>query len=344
VVSASRVSESLMKSPVTVEKLDMMSVRETPTLNAYDALSTMKGVDLQTSSLTFRVLNSRAFNNPTNTRMVQRIDGIDMQAPGLNFPVGALTGATDLDVESVELLAGAASALYGPNAFNGLINIYTRDPFKYTGLSASARLGMNHLDGKDTDPSPLYDVAVRYADTVGSRFAYKINLGYMQGTDWHASNAFNIADYTGLQNDPGLGVYPVGMGNPGYDAINRYGDEVAQVIDVPYSLFNPDSSEQFLIARTGYEEADVADYDVYSFRGDASLHYKVNDDLELIANSRFAMGTTMYQSGTRLAISDFRYHVHKLEARSDRFFLRGYASFEICRRHLRHVFQLCLFE
>ena len=51
---------------------------------------------------------------------MQLLDGVDGQAPGLNFPIGNILGASELDVESVELIPGA-SALYGPNAMNGIL-------------------------------------------------------------------------------------------------------------------------------------------------------------------------------------------------------------------------------
>ncbi len=128
VISASRVEERIVESPVTIEKLDQIAIRENPSLNVYDAIITLKGVEQFGTSLLLKTINTRGFNSTTNLRFVQRVDGVDMQAPGLNFPVGVLNGPSDLDVENMELIPGAASALYGPNAFNGLMNIQTKDP------------------------------------------------------------------------------------------------------------------------------------------------------------------------------------------------------------------------
>ena len=119
VVSASRVEESVMKSPVSVEKMDIRAIQSAPAATFYDALLNMKGVDMSTQSLMFRSVNVRGFSANGNTRVVQLVDGMDNQAPGLNFSVGNIAGISELDVESVELLPGAASALYGPNAING---------------------------------------------------------------------------------------------------------------------------------------------------------------------------------------------------------------------------------
>ena len=49
------------------------------------------------------------------------VDGMDNQAPGLNFSVGAIIGLSELDVDNLELLSGASSALYGPGGMNGTL-------------------------------------------------------------------------------------------------------------------------------------------------------------------------------------------------------------------------------
>jgi outer membrane receptor protein involved in Fe transport len=82
---------------------------------------------------------------------------MDNQAPGLNFAVGSIVGLSELDVESMELLQGASSALYGPGGMNGTLLINSKDPFKYQGLSFQMKNGVMHTDGKYRDPSPYYN-------------------------------------------------------------------------------------------------------------------------------------------------------------------------------------------
>ena len=88
VVSASRVEESSLKSPVSIERMDILDIQNAPTADFYGAIQNMNGVDFSTQSLTFKSVNARGFGANGNTRFVQLIDGIDNQAPGLNFPVG----------------------------------------------------------------------------------------------------------------------------------------------------------------------------------------------------------------------------------------------------------------
>ncbi|RZK96524.1 MAG: energy transducer TonB, partial [Hymenobacter sp.] len=168
VVSASRVEESRLKSPVAIEKLDIRAIKETPAPSFYDALESVKGVQMLTSSLTFKVPNTRGFNVPNNFRFMQLVDGVDMQAATLGVPLGNAIGPTELDIASVEITPGAASALYGMNAINGLANLSTKSAFTYQGLSVYQKVGVNHVDGRDRDPSALTETAIRWAQTLGA--------------------------------------------------------------------------------------------------------------------------------------------------------------------------------
>jgi len=151
VVSASRVEESILRSPVTIEKMDILAIKETASTSFYDAIANLKGVDYSAQGLIHKTINTRGFAANGNTRFVQLIDGIDNQAPGLNFPVGNIVGISDMDLESAELIPGAASALYGPNALNGILLLNSKSPFEYQGLSASTKTGVNHIDEEDDD-------------------------------------------------------------------------------------------------------------------------------------------------------------------------------------------------
>ena len=308
VISASRVEERILKSPVTIEKIDALAVRNTPNLSFYDGLVNMKSLDVVTSSLTYKQINSRGFNDTGNTRFLQLVDGVDNQSAGLGFAVGNLFGAGDLDVESVELIPGAASALYGPVAFNGLLSVQTKNPFQHQGLSVQTKLGMNHF-GDEGGAKPVYDVSARWAKVFGKRFALKLTGNYLQGTDWYAN------DYTDI--DPGTPEAQRGANNPARNALNIYGDEVTRTID-----------SVGRISRTGYEEKDVAQYDVYGGKMSAALHYKVTDGLTAIVQINYGQGTTMYTGSSRYALNNFKLIQNRVELRAKNWFVRAYSTGE----------------
>lgn len=134
VVSASRTPERILESPVTIERVGIKEIKRTASPTFYDGLENLKEVQMNTSSLTFKSINTRGFATVANTRFMQLVDGMDNSSPLLNFVLGNMIGVSDIDVQSVELLPGASSALYGANAFNGIMFMNSKSPFTYPGF------------------------------------------------------------------------------------------------------------------------------------------------------------------------------------------------------------------
>ncbi|MBL7767941.1 MAG: TonB-dependent receptor [Flavipsychrobacter sp.] len=309
VTAASRVQENILSSPVTIEKMSQRTIRENPSLGFYDGLQHIKGMEVVTSSLTYKQVNTRGFNSTGNSRFLQLIDGVDNQTPGLNFAVGNQFGASDLDIENVEIIPGSASALYGPMAFNGALLMHTKDPFKYQGLSIQAKTGINHIGEDVVGVHGLYDVAARYAKAFNNKFAFKINVSYMSGLDWYATNYSDVSAST----PPGQR----GPNNPGRDALNIYGDEVSRTIE-----------GIGLVSRTGYEEKDLMNYDVYSLKLNGALHYRINNNLEAIYQYNVGRGTASYTGSSRFDLNNFVLQTHRIELKGSQFYVRGYVVSE----------------
>lgn len=309
VSSATRVNQSILQSPVSIEKMSQMVIKENPSFTFYDGLASIKGIEAVTSSITYKQINTRGFNSTGNSRFLQLVDGVDNQTPGLNFAVGNLFGASDLDIESAEIIPGAASALYGPVAFNGLLNLKTKDPFKYQGLAVQVKTGINHIGESFADPKGLYDFALRYAKAFNNRFAFKFNASYLKGTDWYANN------YTDI--NPATPVAQRGTNNPGRDALNIYGDEVSRTL--------PGIG---LVSRTGYEEKDLMNYGVYSLKLNGALHYRISNGLEAIYQYNYGRGTASYTGSSRFDLNNFVLQTHRAELKGTNFFVRSYVVAE----------------
>ncbi|MBX2953993.1 MAG: carboxypeptidase-like regulatory domain-containing protein [Leadbetterella sp.] len=331
VVSASRVAESEMKSPVTVEKIDLRTIRETTASNFYDAMGNMKGINLTTQGLLFKSVNMRGFSGTGNPRVVQMIDGMDNMSPALNFAVDNIVGMPELDVESVEVLPGAASALYGPNAINGLILMNSKSPFLYQGASANVRTGIMHEGGRTKATTPFYDASIRYAKAFNDKVAFKVNLSYLTADDWQARNFTNL-NVGGVENGTrGAGV------DLDYNGLNVYGDEVRQnlqevaakmvtagVLTQAQANFVPNVA----VSRTGFRESDMIDSETHSFKTNLALHYRPTEKMELIGQYNLGLGSTLYTGTGRYALKDFSISQAKLELRGDNFNLRAYTTME----------------
>ncbi|MEI8110823.1 MAG: TonB-dependent receptor [Chitinophagia bacterium] len=225
VVAASRVPERILESPVSIERIGTTAIRNTPAANYYDMLTNLKGVDVVAASLTFRSVGTRGFNSSGNIRLNQLIDGMDNQAPGLNFSVGSVIGLTELDVESMELLQGASSALYGSGGMNGTVLLNSKNPFKYQGFSFQIKQGVNHVDGYQRPRSPYFDWSFRWAKKVSEKFAFKFSGQFIQAQDWLANQTNNYSRAASSSYPNGRTISGYRLNDPNYDGVNVYGDE-----------------------------------------------------------------------------------------------------------------------
>ncbi len=320
VISASRTPERIFESPVTVERFGLKEIKNTPSIDFYDGLESLKGVDINTNSLTFKSVNTRGFATFANTRFMQLVDGMDNSTPALNFPIGNLVGMVETDVQSVELLPGAASALYGANAFNGILFMRSKSPFDHQGISASIKRGItSQIAAGDNEYT---DIGLRFAHKFSDHFAAKINFGYLKGTDWAATNEEDRFN-RGLTR-----------ADLDYDGINVYGDEVAANIkEVAQTLESlgilPSGANALVpsvdVSRTGYDERDLTEYNAESIKADWGLYFRPwGDDFEIQYVGKIGTGTTIYQGANRYTIDNFFQQQHKIEFRNNNFFARGY--------------------
>lgn len=225
VVSATRTPQRILESPVSIERIGSIAIRNAPAPDYYDIVKNLKGVDLTTSSILFKTVSTRGFNGSGNLRFNQLVDGMDNQAPGLNFAVGSVVGPTELDVDNVELLQGASSALYGSGGTNGTMLISSKNPFKYQGLSFQIKQGMNRIGNGYRLPAPYYDWALRWAKVIGQRFAFKISAQMISAKDWEANDLRDLSRtsaFPTLKNPQGTR-----SNDPNYDGLNVYGDEAS---------------------------------------------------------------------------------------------------------------------
>lgn len=325
VVSASRTPERVLESPVTIERMGIADIKKSASPTFYDGLENLKEVQMNTSSLSFKSINTRGFATVANTRFMQLVDGMDNSSPLLNFVLGNMIGVSEIDVQSVELLPGASSALYGANAFNGILFMNSKSPFTSPGITAYAKFGQTSQ--KAAGNNDYVDYGIRMAHAFSPKLAAKANFTYMHGTDWYATN-YNDKTVPGRDRS-----------HVNYDGINVYGDEVSTNIKgVGQSLAGlgliPASAVNLLpnynVSRTGYNETALTDNKASNTKIDFSLHYRPfgNENLEVIWQSKFGFGNAVYQGANRYYLNNFFMQQHKLEIKGKNFYVRGYTTNE----------------
>lgn len=317
VVSASRFKEPMQGALVSMALLNSYESQRLGAVSSFDALEFVKGIQVITPSLGFKVLNSRGFINTTNVRFVQLVDGIDVQAPHMGAAIANSLGASELDILNMEHISGTASSLYGMNAINGLINIRTKNPFDHQGLSFQKLTGLNHLGKEDPLGFQFMDQThLRFASKISKRWAYKMNGSYVRGSDWGANNCSDMAH--NLNSSTGLG----GIDNPAKDEVNSYGNES------PNRKTLTLNGKNYVVSRTGYRELDLTDYSLANAKADVGLFFRPKIGQELVFSYKGATINNIYQRSNRFQLSKYQLHQASFSYQSVAWEVRTYLTYE----------------
>jgi outer membrane receptor protein involved in Fe transport len=317
VISASRLSEKQLTAPVSISKLSSSQVQQTAAPGFFDAIGGMKGVHMIVPGMGFKIINTRGFSNTTNVRFVQMIDNVDNQSPHIGAPIASALSPGDLDIDHVEVIQGVASALYGMNATNGLANFTTKDPFTTQGFSIQQQVAFNHVnDPGDVAPRLYNETNFRWAKVIGKKWAFKINAGYNKGYDWIADNRNDLNPTT--NQTVGL----TGADNPAYDGVNGYGNESSNRKTLTLG------GKNYVVARTGYYEREVADYNLQNVKGDVSLFFRPTGKAEISYTYRTAFLNNTYQRSNRFRLEDYRLQQHIVQFKNALVQARAYVNSE----------------
>ncbi len=361
VLSATRTPERLFESPVTIRRISLNDIKKTPSISFYEALENLRNVDMKTNSMLLKSINTKGISTIRNKRFVQLIDGVDNVYPLLGVSPGNLVGLVDMDVENVEILEGASSALYGSNAFNGVLSIQSKNPFDYKGISAKLQGGvMNQKSSVDA----FYNPSVRFAYKFDDTFAAKVSFSYFTGNDWLRDDNRAIGqDYR---------VINAGRQAESYDGINVYGDEyvlnqkalpflnfiksfgqidvlntqlkeaqakgdLVQVKQLSTQIATLSTEAKIgmalsgnrMVTRDGYEDKYLTNNRNKNLKFNTSLHWRPlkNNKLELIWTSRFNQADGYFDYGAyKVNNNEVKLNQQILEIKGESFFLRGFRT------------------
>ena len=330
VVSASRMAERIFESPVTVEKFSIQQIERTPSSDYFNGLENLRGIQLNQGGLVFNQVSTRGFATVYNEGFVTLVDGMNNQAPVFGFAVGNLVGLNELDVQSIEVLPGAASALYGADAYKGIMFLNSKNPFDHEGVSAYYKTGVTQQDAAGNNE--FTDFGIRMATKLGDKWAIKATFSHKEGTEWAAT------DYR--HNVDGKPVNGYNIDNPDYNAINQYGevsvsspaqwDALYALTQNPLLLNLKAAAPNYFdsVMTTGYNEADLAPSQAVNTKGNFAIHFRPNDKSEFILSSLIGTGSSPLQATGRYFIENFKLQQHKIEVRSGGLTARAYLTKE----------------
>lgn len=192
VVSGSRRPEKLLDAPLSIEAISAEDLKTTGGETFMSALSELKGVDYVNAGINTQLVSARGFNSNFNTRMLFMMDGRIATLGATGLPQGNFLPQSKIDLKNMEVVLGPASALYGPNAHAGVVNVTTKDPWDQSGVTVSTRVGNQDLR----------DINYRVAGTVNEKFGWKITGQYMRALDFKPDRKDSLHFYSSVGTKP----------------------------------------------------------------------------------------------------------------------------------------------
>ena len=204
VVTASRVEQQLVNAPATVSVVSADVIASTPATNYAELLRAVPGVNLsQTSARDFNI-TMRGATSTLATSTLALLDGRSLYLDFFGFVAWDLLPVNPNELRQIEVIRGPASAVWGANAMNGVVNFISKTPRELNGNSATLTFGMFGRDpegGEQLDSGSLFGINATHARAVNDRWAYKISAGGYT-SDAFARPVGPIPNGTGTQYPP----------------------------------------------------------------------------------------------------------------------------------------------
>ncbi len=188
VFGASRRPERLVEAPASVSVVPESTIkRESPHGQLPKLLQSIPGVELAQNGIFDFNVNIRGLNSTLSRRVLTLVDGRD--------PASVLVGAQEWasfasaldEIAKIEVVHGASSALYGTNAFNGVVDITTKEPRYAQGGSLELTSG----------EAGTLRFTARHAGAIGSNRFYRVRAGFGRTDDFYRSRVDTV-EYPGL--------------------------------------------------------------------------------------------------------------------------------------------------
>src|SRR5438874_13801785 len=183
VVSASRIDTALVDAPATMSVVTSDTLATTPAQNYADLLRGVPGVNaIQTSARDVNLTSRQATSTLSNSQLVL-VDGRSVYLDFFGLVLWDFVPANLSDVKQIEVIRGPASAVWGANAFTGVVNIITKSPWETPGASVTLSAGMfsrdcNKCSTNGKGLGNIFGANATYADAPNAQWSYRVSAGY----------------------------------------------------------------------------------------------------------------------------------------------------------------------
>jgi len=176
-VTAKKRQDKITDAPAAIELVSASDIKREESTNLGSYLKGLKGVDFTSSGVNNYSISVRGFNSSFTSRLLTLTDGRVANIPALRVINYSTVPQSPKDIESIEVVLGPSTALYGANAHSGVVNITSKSPAVSEGLDIS-------ISGSAADERDLYKFSSRWAHKLSENLSFKLSGEYIQAYEW----------------------------------------------------------------------------------------------------------------------------------------------------------------
>ena len=179
VVSASKTEEKLVNAPATISVIGAQILESAPTQNFADLLRAVPGINVTQVSARDINITSRGATGTLATGQLALVDGRSLYQDFFGFVMWDFLPVNFDEIKQIEVIRGPASAVWGANALNGVVNVLTKSPREMRGSSFTLGFGAmdREVPGNNLKTGSLWYVSGTNAGAPNDLWSYKISAG-----------------------------------------------------------------------------------------------------------------------------------------------------------------------
>jgi outer membrane receptor protein involved in Fe transport len=179
VVTASKNEEALVNAPASVSLINAQTIQNNASSSYADLFRGVPGVNVTQVSARDINLTSRGASSSLTTSQLALVDGRSIYLDFFGFIAWDFLPVNPAEIKQIEVIRGPASAVWGANAMNGVVNVITKTPRELQGSSLTLGFGgfNRQSSRRDQDSGGLFYVSGSHARAVNADWAYKVSAG-----------------------------------------------------------------------------------------------------------------------------------------------------------------------
>jgi iron complex outermembrane receptor protein len=263
VVSASKTEQQLVDAPATMTVIGAGQLSLAPSAGYGDLLRNVPGLNITQISARDINVTSRSATGSLATSQLAVVDGRSLYQDFFGFTMWDFMPADLNEIKRIEVIRGPASAVWGANALNGVINVITKSPREMAGTGVTLGFGTfgREVNDNGTSNGDLWYLRASHAAAIDDRWSYKITAG------GYSSGAFARP----------VGTIPNGTGTP-YPAYANTGTSQPK-LDARVDYEFPDATQRLqfsggISGTDGVMHTGIGPFDIE--RGTVLGYWKVN--------------------------------------------------------------------